>query len=188
MLVKEVMLTLDDVPTILPDATLAAAVRALGDAQRRRPPGRLPYRAVLVVNEQGQVVGKLGHAAFLQALEPGYEPPDERETLRRAGVDSVLAESVSRHKRFWEGDLELGCRRAAHLRVADVMRQIEEIVDEQASLVEAISILLRRGALSVLVRREDDVVGLLRLADAYDVVAQKIEEEARVDGGTAERD
>ena len=188
MLVEDVMLSLDDVPTIAHNATLTEAVCVLQRAQSLRPPDRLPYRVVLVVNEQRQVVGKLGHLSFLQALEPGYEAPGERETLRRAGVDSVLAESISRHKRFWEGDLELACRRAAHLRVADVMRQVEESIDVRASLVEAICVLVRRGTLSILVRREDEVVGLLRLADAYEVVARVIANEGEASGGSAERE
>jgi hypothetical protein len=187
-LVKDVMLPLDDVPIIRDDATLAEAVQALQQAQERRPPGRLPYRAVLVVNRDGQVVGKLGHLAFLQALEPGYASPVEREALARAGVDPVLADSLSRYKRFWESDLELSCRRAAHLRVAEVMRQVEDCIEEQTSLVEGISTLVRLGTLSILVRRADEVVGLLRLADVYDVVAKLLVEEAQASGGSSKRE
>jgi CBS domain-containing protein len=59
-LVKDVMLPLDDVPIIRDDATLAEAVRALQQAQQHRPAGRLPYRVVLVVNRDGQVLGAPG--------------------------------------------------------------------------------------------------------------------------------
>ena len=68
------------------------------------------------------------------------------------------------------------------------MRQVEESIDVRASLVEAICVLVRRGTLSILVRREDEVVGLLRLADAYEVVARVIANEGEASGGSAERE
>jgi CBS domain-containing protein len=185
VLVKDVMLSVVDVPAVGEDATLAEAVQALESAQQRRPVDRLPFRVVLVVNSRDQVVGKVGHLAFLQALEPGYESPDERETFQRAGVDSELARSLSRYKRFWEEDLELACRRAAHLRVTDVMRGVGESVEEETSLLEAVSTLVRLGTLSVLVRRGDEVTGLLRLADVYHVAAKLILEEWDGNSGRA---
>jgi hypothetical protein len=172
--VEDVMLPLVDVPTIPEDATLADAVLALDRAQHRRPAGRLPFRVILAVNSHGHVVGKLGHLAFVQALEPGFEPPEERETLQRAGVDPALVESLSQYRRFWEGDLELACRRAANLRVGDVMRGVGESVDVSMPLLQAISTLVRLGTLSVLVRRGDLAVGLLRLADVYEYAARLI--------------
>ncbi len=175
--VQDVMLPLVDVPTIPEDATLADAVSALARAQHRRPAGRLPFRVILVVNSHGHVVGKLGHLAFVQALEPGFEPPDERETLQRAGVDPALVESLSQYRRFWEGDLELACHRAAQLRVGDVMRGVGESVDVSMPLLQAISALVRLGTLSVLVRRGDLAVGLLRLADVYEYTARLIAQE-----------
>ena len=114
-LVRDVMVPLDDVPTVRADATLADAVRQLDVAQARRPEGRSKYRAVLVVDDQGRVVGKLGHLVFLRAFEPGYERPVDLERLDRAGVDPDLVESISGHLRFWQDDLESCCRRAAHL-------------------------------------------------------------------------
>jgi len=186
LFVRDVMLPLTDVPTIMEEATLADAVRTLAQAQLHRPADRLPFRVVLVLNSQSQVVGKLGHLAFVQALEPGYEPPDERDTLQRAGVDPALMESLSQYKRFWEGDLELACRRAAHLRVGDVMRRVVESVDVDVSLLDAISALVRLGTLSVLVRRGDEAVGLLRLADVYDVAAQLILQESNPEAQDAD--
>ena len=177
LFVKDVMLPLTDVPIIAEDATLADAVSALARAQHRRPADRLPFRVILVLNARAQVVGKLGHLAFIQALEPGFGPPEERETLQRAGVDPALVESLSQYKRFWEGDLELACRRAAHLRVGDVMRSVGESVDESTSLLDAISTLVRLGTLSILVRRGDEAVGLLRLADIYDAAARLLMQE-----------
>ena len=181
--VRDVMLPLVDVPTIPEDATLADAMAALERAQQRRPAGRLPFRVVLVVNPHGHVVGKVGHLAFMQALEPGFEPPSEQTTLQRAGVDPALVESLSQHRRFWESDLALACRRAAHLRVGDVMRGIGGSVDVATPLLKAVSTLVRLGTLSVLVRQGDLAVGLLRLADAYEFAAGVIARQQDAESG-----
>ena len=90
--VKDVMLDLQQVPKVHQDATLAEAIQALDCAQQQRPGGRLPYRVVLVLDDDDEVVGKLGHMAFLKTLEPGYESPDSRATMDRAGVDPDLVE------------------------------------------------------------------------------------------------
>jgi CBS domain-containing protein len=169
--VSEVMVPLDDVPTINQDATVAEAVRELERAQQQGPRGRLPFRVVLVTDDRGRIVGKLGHLAFLQALKPGYESREEHQALERAGVDPVLADSLSRYKRFWEHDLEASCQRAARLRVREVMRPLQESIDAEASIVDAISTLIQLGSLSILVRSSDEIVGLLRLADLYEVAA-----------------
>jgi len=170
--VRDVMLPLDDVPTIRESATLRDAVRALAEAQERRPPGRPSYRAVLVVNDSGQVVGKLGYLSFLAALEPGHEP---LEALDRAGLAPDLIASISDHMRLLRPGLRDLCLRSAHLRVGDVMRRLDESIEEGAPLSEAIASLVRLQTLSILVRRKSEIVGLLRLADLYDLIATLID-------------
>lgn len=172
--VRDVMLPLDDVPVVREDATLAEAVGILEAADQSRPPGRPHYRAVLVTNARGQVVGKLGHLAFLKALEPGHEAPAERAALDRAGVDPELLGSIAGHRRLLEPSLEACCRRAAHTRVCDAMHAMPEALDEDTPINEAVTAIVRLQTLSILVRRGDAVVGLLRLADLYQVVAALI--------------
>jgi CBS domain-containing protein len=170
--VRDVMLPLDDVPTIEESATLREAVLAVKLAQERRPEGRLAYRAVLVVNSQGRIVGKIGHLSFLGALEPSREP---QRALDRMGIPPELIETVSGHMRVLGGDLETLCQRAARLKARDVMRTLDESIDADALLPEAISTIVSLQALSILVRDEGQIVGLLRLADLYDVIARMID-------------
>jgi CBS domain-containing protein len=175
--VRDIMLSLTDVPTVREEATLLEAVCALDRAQRRRREGASRYRAVLVVNARGQVVGKLGHLAFLRAIEPGFESPADRDTLDRAGVDPDLLESLSGHRRFWHGELEECCRRSAHVTVREVMHPLAESVDADTPLIQAVSTLVRLQVLSIPVREAGQVVGLLRLADLYDLIAHLITRE-----------
>lgn len=172
--VRDIMLPLTDVPTVGLDATLAEAVRVLRESQTARPNGRLPYRLVLVLDRSGRVVGKLGHLAFLQALQPGAVASPEFSELDRAGVASELIDSLRGHMRLLHAQLDDCCRRAETLRVADAMQPVTVSVDVTASLTEAATALLAAQTLSILVRRGSEVVGLLRLADLFDVVAEEI--------------
>jgi CBS domain-containing protein len=172
--VQDVMLSLTDVPAVSADATLADAVRTLREAQATRPDGRPPYRLVLVHDRAGRVAGKLGHFAFLAALQPGATASPEYGALDRAGVPLDLIDSLTRHMRLLHGDFGDCCRRAAALKVSDAMQPVTVSVEVTANLSEGVSALLAAGSQSILVRRGSEIVGVLRLADVFNVVADEI--------------
>jgi len=172
--VRDVIVDLDRVPKVHQDATLLDAVKVLDVAQENRPGGRLPFRVVLVIDDNDEVVGKLGHLAFLRALEPGYESQHDKDSMYRSHVDPDLVESMSGHLRLLQPGFPNCCFRAAHFRVKDVMHPLEEAIDENMLLISAVSILVKLRALSVLVRRGDCIIGILRLADVFDVIADVI--------------
>jgi len=172
--VRDVLVDINSVPKVHRDATLRDAVKALAVARANHPEDRLPFRVALVVDDNGEVIGKLGHLAFLSAMEPGYERRGDKESMHRANVDPGLVESMSGHLRLLQPGFPDCCFRAAHFRVADVMHPLEDAVDADMLLISAVSFLVKRQTLSVLVRRENRIVGLLRLADIFDVIANLI--------------
>jgi hypothetical protein len=174
--VRDLMVPLDEYPTISRDATLYDAILAFNAAQKKLPPGRSPYRAVLVVDENGRVIGKLGQLAFLKALEPKFSVIGDLEKLTVAGVSSEFINSMLEHYRLFEDTFTDLCRRGHALRVGDVMNPIDEIVDEDMSLGDAIHKIVLWQQLSLLVMREGKAVGLLRLSDLCDEVARKMKE------------
>ena len=169
--VKDVMISLEEYPVVKEDAVLVDALLALDDAQKRLPSGRQPYRAVLVVDENKNVVGKLGQWVFLTALEPKYAVYGDMGKLARAGVNPQLITSMMEHYRFFQDRLPDLCRRAAGISVRDVMRPVEDSIDENAPLSQAIHKMVLGQTLSILVTSGASVVGLIRLSDLFDVVA-----------------
>ncbi len=170
-LVEHVMIPLDEFPVVGEDATLVEALRALDDAQSRLPAGRQPYRAVLVKDRDKRVVGKLGQWAFLMALEPKYAVHEDLERLDRANVDPELVASMMEHYSLFQNSLSDLCQRAAGIRVRDVMRPVENSIGAQAPLTQAIHRMVLAQSLSLLVTRGADVVGLIRLSDVFEAVA-----------------
>lgn len=172
--VRDVMIPLEEYPVVSATATLADALAALDEAQKRLPPGRQPYRAVLVADENKNVIGKLGQWAFLMALEPKYAVHGDMGKLARAGVDPALIESMMEHYRFFQDSLSDLCARAAGLGVREIMRPVGDSVEENAPLSHAIHKMVMGQTLSILAVRGGEVVGLVRLSDLFDVVADNM--------------
>jgi len=172
--VRDLMVPLEEYAVVGPDASLLDAVVALEKAQRALPPGRQPHRAVLVVGPGGKVVGKLGHLAFLKALEPRYDAVGDLATLSRVGLSGDFISSMMGHMQLWKDGFEDICRRARHTRIKDVMRPAAESIPEDAPLSEALHNIIVRQSLSLLVTRGSEVVGILRLSDVFAAVTEQI--------------
>ena len=71
--VKDLMLQLSEYATVSKNATLAEAVMALKKSQDKFDKSRYQHRAVLVLDDKGNVVGKVGFIDILKGLEPKYD-------------------------------------------------------------------------------------------------------------------
>lgn len=176
--VKDLMVPLDDYPVVSRDATLLEAVRALAKAQKSLPAGRQPHRAVLVIDDNKRIVGKVGQLAVLRALEPRYNVVGDLESLARAGVSDEFVSSMMEHYRFLQDDLTDLCSRAAMRVVREMMVPTTESLDENVLLSEAIHRIIMWQTLSVLVTRGSEIVGVLRLSDLFEEITAQMEASA----------
>ena len=173
-LVRDLMVHLDDYAVVNKDASLMDAVEALEKAQKNLPPNRQPYRAVLVVDENRDVIGKIGQLAFIRALEPKYNIIKDLDKLASAGVSGEFVSSMMEHFSLFEESLDDLCGKARGILVKDVMHPIEEHIDEDAPLSEAIHKMVVYQTLSILVTKDKKAVGLLRLSDLFEEVITNI--------------
>lgn len=172
--VKELMVPLSEYPAVAKNASLFEAVLALDRAQENLPPGRQPYRAVLVVDSDKRVVGKIGQLGLLKALEPQSTVVDDLATLNRAGVSDGTLDSAMKHYRLFQQEMSDLCLAARSLPVRNVMHPITEHIDYEASLCEAAHQMVVWQTLSILVTRGNETVGLIRLADLCDEVVKSM--------------
>jgi CBS domain-containing protein len=173
-LVKDLMVPLDRYGVVSQDDTLHEAIRKFEEAMKKRDRRRQPFRAVLVTDEKNNIVGKLGQLAFLRALEPHHSVLSDMSKLSSSGASKEFISSVSQDYQFFRGDLTLLCSRAGHTKVKEVMHPATESIDENVTLSEAITKIVMWETLSVLVTRKGKVVGLLRLDDVCQEVAEWI--------------
>ncbi len=172
--VKDVMVPRDQYAVVSQEDTLLEAIIAVEEAQKRRDRRRQPFRAVLVADENNNIVGKLGQLAFLKALQPQHSILSDTSKLASAGVSQQIMSSVLDHYQFFQDNMPDLCIRAAKQKMKDVMRPVSESIDEGVSLAEAISKIIESECQSILVTRETEVVGLLRLSDLCQEVAEYI--------------
>ncbi|MEW5736136.1 MAG: CBS domain-containing protein [Thermodesulfobacteriota bacterium] len=178
ILVKDIMIPLEQYATVSEDATVAEAVMALLKSQEQFPAHLDPSRAILVVSREGHVVGKISQIDIVRALEPGYgKVMGPNAAPARIGFSSRFLKLVADDFRLWDKPLEELCRKLAHMSAKQIMyapASEGEYVHEMANLNEAIHQLLMGHHQSLLVVRRGKITGILRLTDVFRIVAETI--------------
>jgi CBS domain-containing protein len=172
--VKDVMVALEDYATVSEDATLYEAVLALEKAQEQYEKSHYPHRSILVYDSKNKIVGKISQLDILMALEPNYRIVD-LEKLSRFGYSLEYMQAFAKTA-LWDKPLRDICRKAATYIVKDFMHTPKqgEYIKEDSNLDEAIHQLLIGRHNSLLVTRNDDIVGILRQSDVYTLVCENI--------------
>jgi CBS domain-containing protein len=175
MKVREMMVPLGEYATVAEDATMFDAVVALERAQREFDTSRYRHRAILVLDAHKNVVGKVSQLDLLRALAPNFDKVLDTDTLGRMGVNLDLIESISRQAVSGK-PLDDLCRKAVELSVRDFMYSpLEgEFIGEEASLNDAVRLLVIGQHHSLLVTRGNEIVGVLRLTDVFKLVSERV--------------
>jgi len=177
--VKDLMVPLSEYATVNEGANLLDAIDALERSQLSKSAGEFRHRAVLVIDKNGGIMGKLGHLAFLKALEPKYNLIGDIPALSRAGLSSDFISNMMEHMGLWEDNLSDIYRRAKNTLVKNVMHPVTESIQEDASISEAVHDIIIHQSLSIIVLRGKQPVGILRLGDVYTYLASAIKECAK---------
>jgi CBS domain-containing protein len=177
-LIKDLMVPLSEYATVTEDATLFEAVMALEEAQENFEDKHTRYRhrAILVLDKDGHVIGKLSQLDVLTALEPRYQEMVQGEGLHRFGFPKEYEKSILDDYHLFANPLDDICRKAGGQNVKEFMYTPTEgeYVSENASLDVAIHQLIMGHHQSLLVTRKEKIVGILRLTDVFAAVFHKM--------------
>jgi CBS domain-containing protein len=161
-IVKDLMVPLEEYTRVPETASLYDAAKALEKALTDpSDPSRPKDRAVLVQAPAGGVLGKLSMADVLHGLEPRYG---------RAVGSLVVVDDYFTWTHAMFANL---AERARAIPVKDLLREhtSEEMIDESASLDQAVHQLVHGKLQSLLVTRGGRIVGILRLSDVFTAVS-----------------
>lgn len=177
-LVKDLMVPISKYATVPKGSTVFEAVRVLEKAQGEYRKNRYAHRAVLILDEKQQVVGKLSQLDFLRASEPRSEQIDSFNDISKFGFSSKLIGTQKEKYRRTASLLDEIYQKATDLKVEDFMHlpSEEEFIDENTSLDIAIHHLTSGPFLSLLVTRKNNIIGVLRMADVFSAVFRSIQE------------
>ena len=174
--VKDLMVPLSEYATVSEEATLYEAVVALEKTQEEFDHTRYRHRAILILDTNKQIVGKISQNDVIMALETKYKELGIKGSISRLGFSNTFLKSMFEQYRLWDTPLDEICKQAAQLKVKDVMYTPTEgeYVREDATLSAAIHQLVIGNHQSLLVTKGKDIVGVLRLTDVFKEVCQTI--------------
>ncbi|MEW6672917.1 MAG: CBS domain-containing protein [Thermodesulfobacteriota bacterium] len=175
--VKDLMVPLADYATVSEDASLYDAVVALGKAQKAFNKDRDKHRAILVLDKNGYVIGKLSQMDVIKGLEPNYEKIGSLRDTSRFGFSPDFMRSLIKNYGLWDRPLRELCKKAAVKKVSEIMyRPTEgEYVNADDTLDQGIHQLIFGHHQSLLVMRRKQIVGILRLSDVFREICSMIE-------------
>ena len=187
--VKDLMVPLSEYATVSEDASLYEAVVALQKAQKefnthlKKAPEdfgtkRHPHRAILVLDKDGQVAGKISQLDALRALEPKYAEMQDRTGMQRFGFTKKFMKSLLETYHLWDSPLQDIRAKSNEIPVKSFMYVPTEgeYVDEDATHDEAIHQLVVGHHQSLLVTKEGKITGVLRLSDVFAAIFYKMKE------------
>ncbi|MBT4288491.1 MAG: CBS domain-containing protein [Deltaproteobacteria bacterium] len=176
--IKALMVPISEYATVNKDATLFEAVLALEKAQEKYDQTKFQHRAVLVLDKNNKVVGKLSQLNVLRALELESKKIDKIEEISQFCFGAKYIANQLEQSRVKGTSLKEICSKPSKIKVEKFMKQPEEYqyIEEETSLEVAIYQLLTGPYLSLLVVRKGEVVGVLRLTDVFLTVVQAMKE------------
>jgi len=145
------------------------AVMALEKAQQAFDQTRYRHRAVLVYDTNKQIVGKVSQLDILKALEPKYEQIEDTKSISRLGYSRQFLKKMMDQFSLWNKPLDDICKKASSTKVKDFMYTPTEgeYIEESATLDQGIHQLIVGHHQSLLVTREKEIVGVLRVTDVF---------------------
>ena len=172
------MVPLSEYATVLKGSTLFEAVMALEKAQEEFDHTKYKHRGVLILDKNKRVIGKLGQLDVLRALEPKDEDPGEINQLSEFGFSSNFVHRLRKQRRLKAAPLKDLCSKASKLRVEDFMQTPSEgeFIEQEASLEMAVMQLVTGRHISLLVTRDREIIGILRMTDVFAAVFHTMKE------------
>ena len=175
--VEELMVPLDEYASVTEDASLYDAVMALEQAQEDFVRSPYRHRAVIIMDKNRKVVGKVSQMDILRALEPQYDNMIEKESsATRFGFSRQFQKSMMDWYKLWDAPMQDICNKATSIKVNNFMSTPKEgeHVEASVSLNEAINQMVMGHHQSLLVTNGSEIVGVLRLADVFMSVFEAI--------------
>jgi CBS domain-containing protein len=178
--VQDLMVPISEYATVTEEATLFEAVLSLEEAQENFEDKHTRYRhrAILILDKDGNVIGKLSQLDVLRALEPKYQEMIQGEGLHKFGLSKEYEKSIFEDYKLFADPLDDICRKAGDKNVKEFMYTPTEgeYVSEDATLAVAIHQLIVGHHQSLLVARDKQIVGILRLTEVFAAIFHKMKQ------------
>ena len=170
------MIPASEYANISAEATLGEAQIALENAEDHSNKTQHSYRALLVLDQKGDVIGKLTLLDILKGLDPKYKELGDFGLLSRFGFSHKFYDYMMKDIDILQQPLDDICEKASKIKVKEIMQLPSKgaFVDHQSSINKAIHQLVLEHHQSLMVTHEKKIVGILRLVDIAAVIGRGI--------------
>lgn len=177
-LARDLMVPIAEYATVFEGSTLLESMLALEKAQEEFTRTGYSHRAVLIMDKNKRVIGKLSQLDFLRVLEHADERSDRDSDIGKFGFSPMAVVKHREKKRGRGASMKEILSTAANFRVEDFMQSPSEgeYIEEDTPLDTAVHQLTTGLHLSLLVTKGKDIVGVLRMADVFAAVFHTMKE------------
>ena len=172
--VRDTMIPISEYATVKHDAKLIDAIMTLERTREKTAGKKHHYRAVLVVDGRNRIIGKIGYLSFLKAMEPNYDKLKMEDALTRVNLNPDFINDLMENFNLWEEDFLDICNRAKRVKVTEAMKPVDENIDADASLIDAMHKLIVWNTMSLLVQDKGEIIGIIRLSDVYEEMVRSV--------------
>ena len=172
ILVKDVMIPIANYVTVKPENHLPGMLRAI-EAKRQSEEGHA-HRDAIVIDADGRFVGKVTMIDVFRALDKGFRKI-RMERGEKTLTDNFVQKAV-REMNLWMDPVETVCQRGSKVTVGEAMHKPEdsEFIQEDDSLEKALSYFVLGVHQPLIVKKGNDVTGVLRFGDLFEVVHKRL--------------
>ena len=172
ILVKDVMIPIANYVTVKPENHLPGLLRAI-EKKRQSEEGHA-HRDAIVIDEAGRFVGKVTMIDIFRALDRGFRKV-RTERDEKTLTDHFVQKAV-RELNLWMDPVETVCQRGSKVTVGEAMHKPDEseFIQEDDSLEKALSYFVMGVHQPLIVKNGDDVTGVLRFGDLFEVVHKRL--------------
>ncbi len=172
ILVKDVMIPIANYVTVKPENHLPGMLRAI--EAKRQSEDMHAHRDAIVIDADGRFVGKVTMIDIFRALDSGFRKI-HKERSEKFLTDSFVQKAV-REMNLWMDPVETVCQRGSKVTVGEAMHKPEdsEFIQEDDSLEKALSYFVLGVHQPLIVKKGNDVTGVLRFGDLFDVVHKRL--------------
>lgn len=175
-IVRDVMIPIENYITVKEEDSLFDVIQTL-ESSKTKDKGHA-HRDAVVVDGDGNFIGKVTMIDIFRALEPNYSKIDVDKLLEggKGYLTEEMIESVYKDFDFWVAPSKTICERGQTKKVSEVMHvpTSGEYIMEEDSIEKALHLYVLGAHQPLIVKKGETVTGMLRFGDVFDVVRKKL--------------
>lgn len=174
--VREVMIPIASYVTVREEDSLFSVIQTL-ESSRIAKKSRA-HRDAVVVDADGEFIGKVTMIEVFRALETNYNKIDVDKIIA-AGKGKLTEDMITAATKdfdFWVEPSKNICERGQAKKVSEVMHvpNASEYINEEESIEKALHLYVLGAHQPLIVKKGETITGMLRFGDVFDVIRENL--------------